>query len=98
MATRIPLVNTFSEESTTISIAKVLGLVLATCIIAPTVQAQEGDVGQDKKIEQASPVQEPAISLHGFRAIAIRPRFLPFPSFLGGVGSCRAIARNRPLP
>ena len=41
MATRIPLVNTFSEESTTISIANVLGLVLAICAIAPTVQAQD---------------------------------------------------------
>jgi len=41
MATRIPLVNTFSKESTTISIATVLGLVLAICAIAPTVQAQD---------------------------------------------------------
>ncbi|MCZ6659287.1 MAG: TonB-dependent receptor [Gammaproteobacteria bacterium] len=43
MATRIPLVNTFSKESTTISIATVLGLVLAICAIAPTVQAQDSE-------------------------------------------------------
>ncbi len=43
MATRIPFVNTLSKESTTISIAKVLGLVLAICAIAPTVQAQDSE-------------------------------------------------------
>ena len=49
MATRIRFVNTFSEESTTNRLtAKLLSIVLATCFIAPAVQAQ----GSDDTIEE----------------------------------------------
>ena len=44
MANRIRFVNTLSEEpTTTVLIAKYLTLVLATCAIMPTVQAQDAD-------------------------------------------------------
>ena len=43
MANRIRIIDTFSQQSATISVAKILGLVLATCAIVPTVQAQNAD-------------------------------------------------------
>ena len=44
MADRIRFADTMSEASTTTRLtAKLLGIVLATCVVAPAVQAQEGD-------------------------------------------------------